>query len=261
MPIQRVRAHHEIVDDRGKVAIERGPIVYCLEGPDQPTPWLLDGVIPDSTLLQSTFDRTLLGGVQVITGTAFASQRTPEGGRSLGAARPFKAIPYYAWAHRGLHQMTVWPARTLEAAKPAPAPTLAYKSALATSGGTSPEAIKDQLIPASSNDPLTPYFHWWPKKGSTEWVQYHFPEPSKVSGVTVYWFDDTGSGECRIPQSWEIQYHDGTSWKPVQLTSPVETAVNVASHVTFVPVHTTDIRLMITLPAGFSCGLYEWSLE
>ena len=261
MPIQRVRAHKEIVDDRGKVALERGPIVYCLEGPDQPASWLLDGVIPDTALLQSTFDRNLLGGVQVINGTAFASQRTSGGGRSLGAARPFKAIPYYAWAHRGLHQMTVWPARTLEAAKPAPAATLAHTSALATSGGTSPDAIKDQLIPASSNDPLTPYFHWWPKKGSTEWVQYHFQEPSKVTGVTVYWFDDTGSGECRVPQSWEIQYHDGTSWKPVQLTSPVETAVNVPSHVTFVPVKTMDIRLMITLPAGFSAGLYEWSLE
>lgn len=261
MPVQRVRANEQIADDRGKVAFERGPIVFCLEAPDQPAPWLLDGVIPDTAMLQSTFERSLLGGVQVVAGTAFASQRTTEGGRELGPARTFKAIPYYAWAHRGLHQMTVWPARTLEAAKPAPAPTLAYRSVLATSGGTSPDAIKDQLLPASSNDPLTPYFHWWPKKGTTEWVQYHFPEKSKVSGVTVYWFDDTGSGECRVPQAWEIQYHDGTSWKTVQTTAPMAVARDVPSHVTFVPVETSDIRLIITLPAGFSSGLYEWSLE
>ncbi len=261
MPVQRVRAHENIVDDRGKVAFERGPIVFCLEGPDQPQPWLLDGVIADTSELRSTFDRALLGGVQVITGTAYAAQRTADGGTAPGAPRPFKAIPYYAWAHRGLQQMTVWPARTLDAAKPAPAPTLAYRSVLATSGGSGAEAIKDQLLPAAADDHLTPYFHWWPKKGTTEWVQYHFPARSRVTGVTVYWFDDTGSGECRVPASWEIQYHDGTSWKPVQTTTTMTAARDAPSHVTFVPVETTDLRLMITLPQGFSAGLYEWSVE
>jgi uncharacterized protein len=261
MPVQRVRAHENIVDDRGKVAFERGPIVFCLEGPDQPDPWLLDSVIPDTAVIQSSFNRTLLGGVQVLTGTALSSRRTANGGREIGPAKHFVAIPYYAWSHRGQYQMTVWPARTLDAAKPAPAPTLAYKSALATSGGSDPEAIKDQLLPSSSNDGLTPYFHWWPKKGSTEWVQYHFPESGTVSAVTVHWFDDTGEGECRLPASWEIQYHDGTSWRPVANPSSMECVLNVPSHVTFDPVLTTDIRLMITLPSGFSSGLYEWSLD
>jgi uncharacterized protein len=261
MPVQRVRAHSNIADDRGKVAFERGPIVFCLEGPDQPDPWLLDSVIPDTAIIQSSFNRNLLGGVQVLTGTAFSSHRTQGGGREIGPSKRFVAIPYYAWSHRGQYQMTVWPARMLDAAKPAPAPTLAFQSALATSGGRDPEAIKDQLVPASSNDGSTPYFHWWPKKGSTEWVQYHFPATSLVSAVTVYWYDDTGEGECRLPASWEIQYHDGTSWRAVANPSSMDCTLNVPSHVTFDPVETTDIRLMITLPSGFSSGIYEWSLE
>lgn len=261
MPVQRVRAHENIIDDRGKVAFERGPIVFCLEGPDQPDPWLLDSVIPDTAVIQSSFNRNLLGGVQVLTGTAFSSRRTANGGREIGPARHFTAIPYYAWAHRGLFQMTVWPARTLEAAKPSPSPTLAFKSALATSGGRNPEAIKDQILPSSSNDGLTPYFHWWPKKGTTEWVQYHLPEKTTVSSVTVHWYDDGSDGECRLPASWEIQYHDGTAWRSVANPSSMECILNAPSTVTFDPVETTDVRLMITLPSGFSSGLYEWSLN
>ena len=197
----------------------------------------------------------------MLTGTAFSSRRTKTGGRESGPAEHFVAIPYYAWSHRGQHQMTVWPARTLDAAKPTPAPTLAFQSALATSGGRNPEAIKDQLLPSSSNDGSIPNFHWWPKKGTTEWVQYHFPESTTVSAVTVYWYDDTGDGDCRLPASWEIQYHDGTAWRAVAEPSSMDCVVDAPSHVTFAPVQTSDIRLMITLPSGFSSGIYEWSLE
>jgi len=53
-----------------------------------------------------------------------------------------------------------------------------------------------------------------------EWVQYDFSKPTTVSSVKVYWFDDTGQGECRIPESWQVLYRAGHSWKPVAITEP-----------------------------------------
>ena len=258
MPVRRVAAHPKILDDRGKVALERGPIVYCLEGPDQPEKWLLDIVIPDTAALETRFNPDLLGGVQTISGYGMASSNTLDGQVLIGPRKMFLAIPYYAWAHRGLQQMTVWPARELAAAKPKSAPTLAYQSTLTVSSGRGESAINDQLLPASSNDPSTPHFHWWPKKGTTEWVQYHFPQPTRVSEVSSYWFDDTGIGECRIPESWEILYRDGTTWKPVRKPSSMQPMIDAMNHVTFESIETTDLRLSVKLREGFSAGLYEW---
>ncbi|MBP1658276.1 MAG: hypothetical protein H6Q31_2877, partial [Bacteroidetes bacterium] len=129
---------------------------------------------------------------------------------------------------------------------------------LTVSSGRGESAINDQLLPASSNDPSTPHFHWWPKKGTTEWVQYHFPQPTRVSEVSSYWFDDTGIGECRIPESWEILYRDGTTWKPVRKPSSMQPMIDAMNHVTFESIETTDLRLSVKLREGFSAGLYEW---
>ena len=261
MQVRRVSAHEQIVDDRGKVALERGPIVYCLEGPDQPEPWLLGLVIPDSSVLSTSFRADLLGGVQTISGFGIPTHWTLEGGIRAAEPKPFVAIPYYAWAHRGKHQMTVWPASESKAAKPKPAPTLAYRGTLTVSGGRGGEAINDQLLPSNSNDPSLPRFHWWPKKGTTEWVQYHFPEPERISEVTTFWFDDSGSGECRVPASWEILYLDGATWKPVGHPSLMSPEKDKPNRVTFDPVVTSDLRLSVRLRDDFSGGLYEWTVR
>lgn len=42
---------------------------------------------------------------------------------------------------------------------------------------------------------------WWDHRGSAEWVQYDFAAPKKISSAEVYWFDDAGEGQCRVPQS------------------------------------------------------------
>lgn len=261
MPVHRVMAHDSVAAGRGKVALERGPIVYCLESPDQGEPWLLDTVIPDTATIQSSFRPSLLGGVQILSGRALTALKAEDGTARPGSDRPFVAIPYYAWAHRGPHQMTVWPARTLASAHPAPLPTLAFRSAIATSGGRNPEALKDQFIPASSHDPDIPNFNWWPKKGTTEWVLMHFPDATSVRSVTVHWLDDTGEGECRLPRSWEIQYHDGREWTTVSNPSDMDVDLGAPSVITFDPVTTTDLRLMVTLREGYSAGIYEWSVE
>jgi len=120
MPVRRIVAHAEVKADRGKVALQRGPIVFCLEGSDN------DGkvsnlVIPDDARIKAEYKPALLNGVTVLTGKAQVAKRTTDGGVVAAGTRSFTAIPYYAWAHRGRSPMTVWAAREPSAAHPEPA--------------------------------------------------------------------------------------------------------------------------------------------
>ncbi len=99
MPIRRVVANDAVKADAGKVALTRGPLVFCAEWPDNGGR-VLDLALPDAAPLASAFRPELLNGVVVITGEAAT--------RADGKPRPFLAIPYYAWAHRGPGEMAVW---------------------------------------------------------------------------------------------------------------------------------------------------------
>ncbi|MCX5646658.1 MAG: glycoside hydrolase family 127 protein [Phycisphaerae bacterium] len=120
MPVRRIVAHAQVKADRGKVALQRGPLVFCLEGPDN------DGkvanlVIADDAPIKTEDRPDLLNRVMVLTGTAQVAKRTTGGGVVAAGTRSFTAIPYYAWAHRGRSPMTVWAAREPQAARPEPA--------------------------------------------------------------------------------------------------------------------------------------------
>ena len=90
MPIRRVVAHDKMKINAGKVALERGPIVYCLEWPDNDVDSLFDLSIDDDEMLTHEYRKDFLNGVVVVKG------------------KEFVAIPYYSWAHRGKGEMVVW---------------------------------------------------------------------------------------------------------------------------------------------------------
>jgi hypothetical protein len=254
-------ANAKLLDDQGRVALERGPIVYCLEGVDNKDNRVVNLVVPDDAKLTTEFRSDLLGGVQVVRGTAFPTRRTLDGNIETGEKQEFLAIPYYAWAHRDRSEMTVWPARDAEHARPLPAPTIACTSKATASEKSNAEAISDQLEPKNSNDHSIPVLHWWPRKGTTEWVQYDFKKAETVSKVEVYWFDDTGIGECRLPKTWRVLCKDGDQWKPVDNTVPYQVEKDRYNVVTFKPVTTSGLRLEIELVPDYSAGMYEWKVE
>jgi DUF1680 family protein len=99
MAIRNTIANDRVADDRGKFVIERGPLVYCLEGIDNGGK-VLDVAVPPDTAWSHQFKADLLGGVEVITLTPPPSSSSP--------ARALTAIPYYAWANRGRGEMAVW---------------------------------------------------------------------------------------------------------------------------------------------------------
>jgi hypothetical protein len=113
LPVERVRAHPNVKQDRGLVALQRGPLVYCLEGADNPGP--LDRIVlPEGSALTARHEPGLLGGITVIEGPA---ERATDEGWSGSLYRPsapakervrLRAVPYYAWDHRAPGEMRVF---------------------------------------------------------------------------------------------------------------------------------------------------------
>ncbi len=116
MPIRRVLAHDAVQADAGRVALERGPLVYCLEGADH-AGHVHNIVLPDETRLVAEYRNDLLGGMTVLSGEARAIKGNAEGQVTDEPIR-ITAVPYYAWNHRGTGEMAVWIARTAEKAAP-----------------------------------------------------------------------------------------------------------------------------------------------
>jgi len=107
MPVQRVVAAENVAADRGRVALQRGPIVFCAEWPDNPKGQVRHLLLPDDQPVTTRFDPALLNGVQVIEARAFGTS-TDDNGKIFTHLQDFRAIPYFAWANRGRGEMTVW---------------------------------------------------------------------------------------------------------------------------------------------------------
>lgn len=259
MPVRRVLADDRVEADRNRVALQRGPIVFAAEWPDN------DGrvrnlVVPDDVPLETRFEPDLLGGVQVVRGPARAHALEADGRRIVRDV-VLTAIPYHAWANRGRGEMIVWLARDAAVVRPAPFPTPAMRGTVTTSGRKYPGAINDGEAPARSDDP-TYYFDWWPTKNSTEWVELALPERQRVSAVDVFWFDDTGRGQVRVPASWRVLYRatDG-AWAAVSSPDVPGVARDRFNTLTFDPVDTDALRLEVTMQPEWSAGVQEWQIR
>jgi hypothetical protein len=258
MPVRRITTHPNVRADRDKVALQRGPIVYCLEWPDNEGK-VLNLVIADDAKLETEYRPELLNGVIVINGKARVAKRTVSGDIEANGEKRFTAIPYYAWAHRGPGQMTVWPARRLQAARPEPADTLTHISKTTASFvHVSLDAIKDQILPESSADSSALQLDFWPHKGTTEWLQFEWDEKHEIYCVKIYWFDDTGRGECRVPKSWKVLYRQAEGkFKTVNNNTPYLIQKDTFNKVSFEPVRTDGIKIEVTLQDNWSAGVQE----
>ena len=258
MPVRRVVAHDAVEADRGRVAVERGPLVYCAEWTDNEGK-VSNFVLPDGAALAAESRPDLLGGVVVIKGEAEAV--VEKAGKVVSEKKALTLIPYYAWANRGKGEMTVWLPRDSSKARVAREPGLSAKAAVtASEGAVTPRRVNDQFEPESSDD-AAGYMHWWPKKGTSEWIDYAFEAPVRVSEASVYWFDDTGGGGCRVPASWRILYQAGDDWLPVSPAGPYSVAKDAWNTVTFKPVRTKALRLEVRLQPDWSAGVHEWKIK
>jgi hypothetical protein len=157
--------------------------------------------------------------------------------------------------------MAVWLARDPSKARVAREPGLSARAKVtASEKAVNPQRASDQYDPEGSDDG-TGYMHWWPKKGTEEWIEYTFDAPVTVSESSVYWFDDTGGGECRVPAAWRILHQVNGAWVPVKLAGAPGVGRDAWNTVKFPPVRTAGLRLEVKMQPGYSAGVHEWTIK
>jgi DUF1680 family protein len=263
MEVQRILAGNAVNADKDRFALQRGPLVYCIEGADYADSSVQSIVVDSARPVKTTFREDLLNGVTVLTTEGSTTARRENSDQLVTRQVQVTAIPYYAWCNRGPNEMEVWIPYKASAARPKPAPTIASKSKVSGSVKSKLmlKALNDQYEPADSKDNGANYLHWWPAKNSSQWVQYDFDKAYQVSSSRVYWYDDGPWGGCRVPASWTLYYKKGEEWVPVKNTSPYTTEKDQYNTVQFEPVTTTALRLELQLPADNASGMHEWSVQ
>jgi uncharacterized protein len=241
---RQVRAYGLAKEDIERVALQRGPLVYCLEWPDNDG-HALNFMLPAGAALKSEFDADRMGGIQTIAGR----------GTALGEGlRVFTAIPYYAWANRGMGEMQVWIGRGIKEAWWAPQPpepiarvTASAELAKVNTGYNDQNddlrAVYDGADPISSADESSLYFRVRPGAGEAAWIEYELRGEVEVSSVQVYFYDDRRF--CRMPAAWRILYKADGAWKPVANRAVYTLGKDRFNTVHFEPVTTTALRLEI----------------
>lgn len=147
-------------------------------------------------------------------------------------------------------------------APPVPKPPPYQVRASHCFGGDSVEAVADGLEPKDSGDHSIPRLTFWDHRGGTEWVEYRFNEPLRLSASEVYWFDDTGIGQCRVPRAWRLLYENrGGEWQPIPGFQPGTVAKDRWNNAGFPPVTAAAVRLEVDLQPGFSGGVLEWKVK
>ncbi len=234
MDVQRITCDERVEANRGRVALQRGPIVYSFESVDNGK-GVYNAVLKPEESLTPVWKAELLQGVMTIEAGAL------------------KAIPNYARLNRG-GASQVW---MIESRDKAGLSGLASQAE-----ATASFARSEEMTPASVNDMSEAHFDFWPHLGSAEWVQYTFEKPVTAKQAKVRWFDDTGHGNCRIPSSWKITYqNEEGKWVPVEGVTSYPVEKGKVCEVSFTPITSKAFRLEVQCPQKFSSGLHEWQLE
>jgi DUF1680 family protein len=107
MAVRRIVSTPKVENNVNRIALQRGPLVYCAEWPDN-FGMISNLVLPSFASFTTKFMPGLLNGVMIIQSEAMAVTPNEQGTMVLTKPQPFTAIPYYAWAHRGPGEMMVW---------------------------------------------------------------------------------------------------------------------------------------------------------
>jgi DUF1680 family protein len=275
MPVRRVLAHDKVEANRGRVALQRGPLVYCVEAIDNGGLRTDAIVLPDTTSFKTELRKDLLGEVVTITGTSEIAIEPKTGEPAQSRPHPIVAIPYYSWANRTDGYMDIWLARTIKAARPLSAPTagaVAKVSASTNRPAGELLALNDRREGPSSRFRPTPRFTSpAPSKGEGEnWIQYEWDAPRELSQTSVYWARDEPKkvywGErvrgtlLKMPKAWQLLYKDGDAWQPVLTDNDFALNPDQSNKVHFTPVKTTAVRLSID-PSDAPSGIQEWLVD
>lgn len=107
MSVEKIVSNEKVVNNKGKVALQFGPLIYCFESPDN-SGATSNLIVPKNTSFTPAYQSSLLNGVMTLQGNGLAVLVDPDKNTVTTKAQTITAIPYYSWAHRGKGEMTVW---------------------------------------------------------------------------------------------------------------------------------------------------------
>jgi DUF1680 family protein len=281
------------------VSIERGPLVFALDVQSQerdvkrPRP---DGVpasamhrgyieyhpisdwnygIPENTI-RALNQQIEVQVADTVSLNPWTSKSAPVQLTAYGLQLPQWRLDRQSAANPPLSPVEAAPDTELHPIRLIPygATTLRIAEFPAVSGGPASEKQGDIRISAShvfEHDSLlalhdgrmdgSPRHTFWPHRGTSEWLQYSFDKPRTIRKVIVYWYDDTGRGECRTPESWRLLFRNGDKWQPVRTSDRYATASQEGNIVTFTPIMTSQLRVEVKLRPNFSTGVRELEVD
>ncbi len=218
MPVRASQCRDEVEANRGRIAVTRGPLVYCAESVDNEQ-HVFNYLLRAENVASRVDERMIsIAGHDVLAVTVDA-QRT-DAARALQAAA-LTLIPYFAWDNRGVSSMEVWipdneqtlrdnvilvsdNARRFKAAK-----------ASHTFAEDSEIAIIDGRLPKDSTDTSIPRWTSWPERGEPQTVELELAKPTSVRTIEVYWYDDHGG--VQVPERWTLEVERAGAWEPFAL--------------------------------------------
>ncbi len=240
LEVKRIKADDRVEQDRGRLAVERGPLVYCAEGADNGGK-AFNAVLPANT--------EFTAGPIVIANTKMTALKG--GGITL--------VPFFAWCHRGAGEMQTWFATSREVVSGNSQGVIVSASHCWRLDSTA--ALFDGKLPASSADESIPRFTFWNHTGTEEWVELELPMRKPVKSIEVYWFDDkhVHRGECALPERWRVQSRlfPGLPWTDVEGAS-YTTELDGFSVATFnKPIESESFRIVVKSRPKLSSGMLE----
>lgn len=260
MPVRKITANPTVENDKGKLAWQRGPLVYCFEDKDNGNGWMFDHFISSDASVESQFEEKLLGGV--VTLSMKGNKVSQSGGAKTIESVALKAIPYYAWNNRGTSNMLIWMPDQESTAIVKPTASLLDSVRAMASTDWAP-GLNDGFDPKNSADTDKSYFYWWLRKGSEETVDYEFKEPATISESSVYWLNmDHYDGNYRVPENWQLLYQSSNKkWFPVETPESYSMQLDRYNTIHFKPVKTSALRMKVKLQSENSGGILEWKVK
>ena len=275
MPVVRIASHPKVTFNHGQVALQRGPLVYCLEGCDNP-----------QLAKNNDFDNAVLAKRQSFKLAKKKIGDMLEVDAIVATAmdgEPLTAIPFYAHSLRGSTLMTVWikqlglerptnmddptwdgllyrpldPSTLSDNTAPLNTDYVFFSENLAS--GSDLPALGDGLLPKNSADDAVGRITWKPGKGNTQELLCCFYSMRTVSSCGVYWYDNGGT--ARVPKSWKLIGRDHKRnkdrWSPIRARGAYPTEPNKMNRIEFSPMTASAMKLIVELPEGNSGGVYE----
>ena len=216
MPVRANRSLDAVKSNRGRVAISRGPLVYCAEEIDNHGAvqrFYINPKVTVNAVAQPIEKDGLMKGLPGIE--IPATERTFEGEKSSS----IKLVPYFSWSNRDRGSMITWLPTNRDLAQPDLRDSKHFKfsgvSASHTFEKDTADALRMRTQPKSSADTSIPRWTSWPQKGKAQWCEIDLGKPSTIKSFSIYFYDDQGG--VQVPGKWHLESLDAGTWKEVIL--------------------------------------------